>query len=125
MKTAKRPQGGAQESTARSRPRRSRVFPGKGRGRARAGWDGRAGARGGEGRGGGGGGGEVVGERAREVRPVERQELALLDRDGGGRARLVVEERHLPEKVARPEHGEDDLPTIVPQDRDLDPPLQD
>ena len=67
----------------------------------------------------------VVGDHALEVGAVQGEQLALLDRDGGGGAGLVVEERHLPEEVAGAEHGEDDLPPVVAQDRDLDAPLQD
>src|SRR6185503_17155929 len=49
----------------------------------------------------------------------------VLDRDGGGGARLVVEERHLAEEVAGAEDGEDDLAAVVTEDSDLDPTLED
>src|SRR5260221_13079739 len=56
---------------------------------------------------------------------MERYQLAALDGDGGGGARLVVQERHLAEEVAGTEDGEDHLTSVVSEDGDLDPPLQD
>ena len=44
---------------------------------------------------------------------MEGDQLAVLDRDGGGGARLVVEQRHLAEEVAGAEDGEDDLAAVV------------
>src|SRR6185436_5485696 len=52
-------------------------------------------------------------------------QVERLHGDHGRRARLVVEQRHLPEEVARPHHRQDDLLPLGRDHRDLDLPFLD
>ena len=56
---------------------------------------------------------------------MENEDLGFRKCYGGGRARLVVEKAHLPEEFVLREHGQDDLPAVVREDRDFDAARED